>query len=355
MDQRISFVRSKDGTNIAYALSGEGPPLVRAGTWLTHIELDWESPVWSHWFRFMSKRHTLVRYDPRGCGLSQRDIKQLCFEDWVDDLEAVVDTLGLDQFPLFGLSQGAAISIAYALRHPQRVSQLILYAPLVRGWQQVTSAVSDNWKSIEKLVLSGWGERNLAFPAVFAHLFIPEGKPEHIHWYADMQLKTASKEVAAMMMNVIGEMNLWSKLKDISVPTLVVQVARDQCIPPERVKEIAALIPGCAFASIDSNNHILLEDEPGWEQFKKIFTKYLPCVAVAAAKRTRPDSHTLDELSKRERQILAHIAQGLSNREISQALFISEKTVRNHITNIFSKLDLASRSQAIVLGKDLGL
>ena len=303
----------------------------------------------------MSERHTLVRYDPRGCGLSQRDINSLRFDDWVDDLEAVVDKLGLDKFPLIGMSQGAAVSVAYALRHPERISHLTLYAPLIRGWQQVTSAHAEQWRNIEKLVLSDWGEKSLAFPAMFAHMFIPQGKPDQIHWYTDIQRKTASKEIAVMIMKVLGELNLWSKLGDITVPTLVIQVAGDQCIPAERVKETAMLIPGCEFASIDSNNHILLEHEAGWEQFKSIFKRYIPCPASTQDRPAQRDRSVLDELSKRELQILSELAKGLSNQEIADTLFISEKTVRNHITSIFTKLGLSSRSQAIVLGRDLGI
>lgn len=355
LDQRIAFTRSRDGASISYALSGDGPPLVRAGTWLTHIQHDWDSPVHRHWLRFMSERHTLVRYDPRGCGLSQRDITSLTFTDWVDDLEAVVDKLGLEKFPLIGMSQGAAVSVAYALRHPERISHLILYAPLIRGWQRVSSAHAEQWRNIEKLVASDWGEKSLAFPAMFAHMFIPQGTTEQILWYTDIQRKTADKQMAVMIMKVLGELDLWSNLKDINVPTLVIQVAGDRCIPSERVKETAMLIPACEFASIDSNNHILLEDEPGWEQFKSIFRRCIPCPASTVAGSSPRDHRVLEELSKRERQILSELAKGHSNQEIANTLFISEKTVRNHITNIFAKLGVSTRSQAIVLGKDLGV
>ena len=173
MDQRIAFARSKDKTTIAYALSGEGPPLVRAGTWLTHVHHDWESPIWAHWLRFMSERHTLVRYDPRGCGLSQTDVGTITFDDWVADLEAVVDRLELESFPLFGMSQGAAVAAEYAIRHPERVSHLTLYAPLVTGWHGRSNAIAQQWQLMEQLVLAGWGESNMAFPSMFAHLFLP--------------------------------------------------------------------------------------------------------------------------------------------------------------------------------------
>ena len=173
MDQRIAFARSKDKTTIAYALSGEGPPLVRAGTWLTHVHHDWESPIWAHWLRFMSERHTLVRYDPRGCGLSQTDVGTITFDDWVADLEAVVDRLELESFPLFGMSQGAAVAAEYAIRHPERVTQLTLYAPLVTGWRGRTNPYCAAVAVDGAAGPRGWGEDNMAFPSMFAHLFLP--------------------------------------------------------------------------------------------------------------------------------------------------------------------------------------
>jgi pimeloyl-ACP methyl ester carboxylesterase/DNA-binding CsgD family transcriptional regulator len=355
MEQRIAFVRSKDKTNIAYALSGDGPPVVRAGTWLTHVHHDWESPIWSHWLRFMSERNTLVRYDPRGCGLSQSEVASISFNDWVDDLEAVVDRLELKSFPLFGMSQGAAVAVEYAIRHPERVSQLILYAPLVTGWRGRDNTIAHAWNSMEQLVLSGWGETNMAFPSMFAHLFLPDAAPETKHWYAELQRKSASKEVASRFMNVLADIKMFAKLKQLSVPTVVVQIARDQVIDPKSVIGIAGEIPGSQFVSIDSSNHILLEDEPGWQEFKSIFTRYVPGGSARTSLQATTDPQLLEQLSKREQEILGAIAKGLNNQQIADGLFISEKTVRNHITNIFDKLGVSSRAQAIVLAKDSGL
>ncbi len=356
MDQRIAFVRSKDNTNIAYALSGEGPPLVRAGTWLTHVHHDAESPIWAHWLRFLSARNTLVRYDPRGCGLSQTDVAGIGFDDWVDDLEAVVDRLGLGAFPLLGMSQGAAVAAEYAIRHPQRVSQLVLYAPLVTGWRGRSGEISRRWQSMEQLVLSGWGEANMAFPAMFAHLFLPESPAEAKAWYAELQRKSASKEVASRFMRVLGELHLFSRLKQIAVPTLVIQIAREQAIDPQTVVGIAGEIAGSEFVSIDSSNHILLEHEPGWRQFMDAFSRHVPGAATPAPRggAGAASPARLSRLSKRERQILGEIARGSNNRQIAQALFISEKTVRNHVTSIFDKLGVTSRAQAIVLSRESG-
>ena len=354
MEQRIAFARSKDKTTIAYALSGEGPPLVRAGTWLTHVHHDWDSPIWAHWLRFMSQRHTLVRYDPRGCGLSQTDVGAITFEDWVADLEAVVDRLDLQSFPLFGMSQGAAVAAEYAIRHPERVSQLTLYAPLLTGWRGRADPYSLKWQSMQELVLAGWGEANMAFPAMFAHLFLPESSPQTRHWYAELQRRMATKEVASRFMSTLGELSVFKRLKEIRVPTLVIQIAREQVIDPRTVPGIAGEIPGSQFVSIDSSNHILLEDEPGWQEFKSVFERHVPG-ATAPQRRDAAARERIEQLSQREQKILGEIAKGLSNREIATGLFISEKTVRNHITSIFDKLGVSSRAQAIVLAKEAGL
>jgi pimeloyl-ACP methyl ester carboxylesterase/DNA-binding CsgD family transcriptional regulator len=355
MNQRIAFVRAKDNINIAYAESGAGPPLVRAGTWLTHVQHDWESPVWMHWLRFMSSRHRLVRYDPRGCGLSQSNVRTVAFDDWVHDLEAVVDHLELERFPLFGMSQGAAVAAEYAIRHPERVSHLTLYAPLVTGWRGHASSHAKQWQSIEQLVETGWGEANMAFAAMFAHLFLPNSPVEHREWYAELQRKTASKEVATSFMNVLADLRMFQRLKLIQVPTLVIQIAHEQAIDPRSVPGIASEISGSTFASIDSSNHVLLSDEPGWQQFKDVFTLHVPGRETEGQGAAVNASKKLEELSKRELEILMQIAQGLSNQQIGERLFISDKTVRNRITHIFEKLGVSSRAQAIVFAKEAGL
>ena len=272
--QRIAFARSKDGVNIAYALSGEGPPLVRAGTWLTHLQHDWNSVLWTHWFSLMSAHHTLVRYDPRGNGLSQRDGIDISLQHWVDDLACVVDKLELESFPLFGMSQGAGVAIAYALQHPGRVSHLTLYAPAVQGWHgdHVPAELADYWRHLSEVTATGWGAENLAFTSLFAQLFVPDAPPETIREFARIQQQTAAPEVAQQHLRTVGEFTLLGVLKEIDIPTVVIQVARDQMVPPELAAGVAALIPGADFISLDSANHILLETEPAWAHFRSVFS-----------------------------------------------------------------------------------
>jgi pimeloyl-ACP methyl ester carboxylesterase/DNA-binding CsgD family transcriptional regulator len=357
MQQRIAFVRSRDQTNIAYALSGQGPPLVRAGTWMTHVQYDWESVVWSHWLRFMSSRHTLVRYDPRGCGLSQAQVENITLEDWVDDLEAVVDHLELESFPLFGMSQGAAVAAEYAIRHPERVQHLTLYAPVVTGWRGRSTDNARQWNAFEELMRTSWGHPTMAFQTMFAQMFLPDSPPEYKQHYAELQRKSAAPEIASRFMDVLSTLRVFPRLKLVTVPTLVIQIARDQVVDPRSAIGIAAEIAGSEFVSIDSRNHVLLEHEPGWEQFKAAFAHHVPGAAGPVRSQTSVPSSSplLEQLSKRELDILREIAKGRSNKQIAEQLFISEKTVRNHITNIFEKLGVTSRAQALILARESGL
>ncbi|MGH8235716.1 MAG: LuxR C-terminal-related transcriptional regulator [Steroidobacteraceae bacterium] len=240
-----------------------------------------------------------------------------------------------------------------AFRHPERVTHLTLYAPLVTGWRGRTSPNAQQWQLMEQLVLAGWGEENMAFPSMFAHLFVPESPPQTRQWYAELQRKSASKEVAGHLMRVCGDLSMFTRLKQIRVPTLVIQIAHEQVIDPRAVPAIASEIPGSQFVSIDSRNHILLEDEPGWQEFKNVFARHVPG-ATAPPRRDAAARERIRQLSKREQKILDEIAKGLNNREIADGLFISEKTVRNHITSVFDKLGVSSRAQAIVMAKAAG-
>lgn len=350
LEQRISFVRTRDRVRLACAESGRGPPLLRAGTWLTHLDFDWNSPVWGHWWRFLSSRHRLIRYDERGCGLSDRDPASHTFDDWVGDLEAVADGLGLERFPLLGMSQGAAVAIAYAVRHPERVSRLLLYGGMAAGWRYGERALEERWRSIRDLVRVGWGDDNAAFRAMFGHLFVPEARPEHISWYADLAQRSAGTAITAAIIDVFGSMSVSAQLHDVTVPTLVIHAERDAVVPFAAGRAMAEGIPGARFASLDTCNHLLLEAEPAWHRFCALFDDFVGTEPSAPA---GPRSD-FSSLTARERDVLARLAQGLSNGQIAESLYISEKTVRNHVSNILDKLGVDSRARAIVLAKDGG-
>ncbi len=357
MEQKVSFLKSSDGVRLAYATSGEGPPLVRAATWLTHLEQDWHGPVWGHWCRELSKQSQLIRYDERGCGLSERKLRDLSFDDWVADLESVVDHMELDRFDLFGMSQGGTVAIEYAARHPERVNKLILTGATPTNWNDPLAPkdIKTQWEALSNLAKVGWGEHGSAFVQPFAHMFIPEAEPQHIDWYADLSTKTASKDVAGLIFDVLGSMNVIEtlpKLREHEIPTLIMQSERDAMVPLLAAQFVAAELPNAQFITLDSANHILLEDEPAFKVLLDAVDDFLHEGLPAMAP---PDPKQFDSLTKRELEILGVMAKGLGNVEIGSKLFISEKTVRNHVTSILDKLGVQSRAKAIVLAKDMGL
>lgn len=264
--QVIRFCTSADGTRLAYSTVGHGPPLVKAANWLNHLEFEWESPVWRHWIAALSKRHVLVRYDERGCGLSDWNVQDFSLEAWVRDLEEVVDALGLERFALLGISQGGAVAAAYAARHPERVSHLILFGAYARGWQ-----FRDDPREIEartaliKLVRLGWGANNPGFRQVFTTRFIPEAGPEEMEWFDDLQKISASPENAARFMEAFSRVDVRPLLAEITVPTIVFHSERDGAIPFNEGRLLAAGIRGAKFVPLPSRNHLVLEGEPAWK------------------------------------------------------------------------------------------
>jgi pimeloyl-ACP methyl ester carboxylesterase/DNA-binding CsgD family transcriptional regulator len=357
VNQTIRFTRSPDQTRIAYAESGSGPPIVKAANWLSHLEFDWQSPIWRHWFNFLSSRHRLIRYDERGCGLSDWEVADLTFEAHVADLEAVVNAAGVDRFTLVGLSQGGAIAMEYALRHPERVAQLVLYGAYGRGWKHRDSEDAYQSKALHDLVRVGWGQENPAYRRLFATLFVPDASEEAAQWFADLTRITSAPHIAARLLESFGDINLTERLAAVRARTLVMHARGDGRIPYAEGRLLAAGIPGARFVTLDGRNHILLEHEPAWRRFCEAFSEFVaPDASDAAARSSSPQAAArLSELTERERAILTHLARGLSNAEIAEKVFISEKTVRNHLTSIFGKLEVDSRAKAIVLAHENGV
>ncbi|GLC27813.1 transcriptional regulator [Roseisolibacter agri] len=277
LEQHIRFATATDGVRIAHATSGTGPPLVKPANWLTHLEHDWESPVWQHWLRELSRDHTLVRYDERGCGLSDRDVADLSFDAWVHDLETVVDALGLERFPLLALSQGCAVAIAYAARHPERVSRLVLYGGYVQG--ALTRARTAEEREEAELVMRqmplGWGRDNPAFRLFFAARFLPEGTPEQLRWFSDLQRITTTPEIAVRLRSTASTIDVSELAPLVRAPTLVLHATGDAVIPFDQGRLLAALVPGARFISLESRNHVLLETEPAWARFTDEVRRFL--------------------------------------------------------------------------------
>jgi len=352
--QRIRFCSGSDGVQIAYATSGRGTPLVKAANWLTHLELEPTSLVWRHWVRELSASYALVRYDERCCGLSDWNAENVSFEAWVRDLETVVDAAGLQRFPLLGVSKGGPIAIAYAARHPERVSRLVLYGTYMRGrhGRATTPKQAEEAELMVKLAELGWDKEDPAFRQVFAMQFLPEGTPEQHRSFNEIKRVSASPENAARIMRVSGEVDVRQLAPQVRCPTLVVHARHDRRVPLEDARKLAGTIPGARFVLLESRNHILMESEPAWPRFLAELRAFL---AEADPEGPTPvQAGAFTRLSAREREVVDLIAQGLDNMQIATRLSLSEKTVRNHVHNIFSKLEVQSRAQAIVMARDAG-
>jgi DNA-binding winged helix-turn-helix (wHTH) protein/alpha-beta hydrolase superfamily lysophospholipase len=266
--QEIQFCTAADGVRIAYAGVGDGPPLVKAANWLNHLEYDWQSPVWKHFFTAMAADRRLIRYDARGNGLSDWDITDFSFDAFVGDLECVVEASGVDRFALLGISQGCAVSIAYAVRHPERVTHLILYGGFSRGWCKHGSAEIDGQiAALETLMRQGWGRRNPAFRQIFTTAFMPDATAEQMQWFNELQRKTASPDNAANILRSVTSFDVDHLLAQVRVPTLVLHCRHDSVQPFDEGRRLAAGISGARFVALEGRNHLMLEDEPAWARF----------------------------------------------------------------------------------------
>jgi len=359
MQQTIRFIKSADGVRLAVATSGSGAPLVKSANWLSHLEFDWQSPVWRHWFRFLSSGRQLIRFDPRGCGLSDWNAEDLSHEAQVADLEAIVAASDLDRFPLLGVSQGGAACIEYAVRHPERVTRLVLHGGFSRGWARRGPDADRAGRAWAELVRIGWGELSTAaYRRVFAELFIPNASEEQMSWFGEMQRRSTTPEIAARIMEASGNVDVADRLALVRAPTLVMHPRADAVVPFDQGRRLAAGIPGAKFVEFDSANHVLLGNEPAWTRFLEVVGEFLGWPREAPRRRVSdaPAAHDeLATLTAREREILDLVAGGANNQAIADQLFISEKTVRNHLTAIFDKIGVSSRSQAIVFARDRGL
>jgi len=229
MEQQIRFCTTSDGVRIAYATAGEGPPLVKAANWLSHLEFDWRSPVWRHWLEELSRDHLLVRYDERGCGLSDWTVDDFSFEAWVRDLETVVDTLKLDRFALLGISQGGPVAITYAVRHPEKVSHLVLYGTYARGWakRRLSQEAMEEVEALLTLTKQGWARDNPAYRQIFTTSFIPGADPEQVRWFNDLQRISTSPENAVKFLTEFGNIDVVDLLPRVAVPALVLHARED--------------------------------------------------------------------------------------------------------------------------------
>ena len=269
LSQTVRFCHTPDGVRLAYATVGNGPVLVKAANWLSHLEHDWTSPVWRHWLTGLAENNTLVRYDERGCGLSDWEVNDFSLDAWVTDLETVVDALGLERFALLGISQGASISVEYAVRHPEKVRCLILYGGYLRGrmHRDLTPEQLQEQEVLTQLIRIGWGQEHAAFRQVFSSLFLPDGTPEQLHAFNELQRVTSSPEIAARIVSGFQAIDVREQASRITQPALVLHARGDLRIPFEEGRLAAATIPNARLVTLESRNHILLEEEPAWKRF----------------------------------------------------------------------------------------
>lgn len=346
--QDIRFVTTRDGTRIAKASAGCGPVLLRAAHWLSHVEYDLDSPVWRPWVEALSATSTFVRYDQRGCGLSDREVDDFSLDAWVRDLEAVAGTLGPEPFALMGMSQGAAVALAFMARNPGRVSRLLLVGPYARG-ARCRGGTEEEALEAETLVNAirvGWGRDTPVFRTLFTNRFIPGGTREQLDWWSDLQRVTASTEVAARTLDAFQRIDVAGSAREIDVPTLILHARDDACVPFEEGRLLAGLISDARFVPLESRNHVLLPTEPAWEVFLKEVRAFLAPEGQAGIPKVARG------LTPAEAEVLDLVAQGLGNRAIADRLGKSPKTVRNQVSVVLSKLGVRSRAEAIVLVRD---
>jgi len=348
LQQEIRFARSADGVRIAFSMMGEGVPLVNVAHWLGHLEFDWQTPVWLPWMERLCARFRLTRYDSRGCGLSDRDVPAPTLDDLVADLEAVVDAARLERFALLGKSQGGAISVAYAARHPERVSHMVLCGAFARGAlrrnpnPQQRAAI----EAMSQLIEVGWGQPNSAFVQMFTSLFFPQASPEQANAFNEIQRRATSPRHAARLLRALVELDASPLLADIRCPTLVLHSSGDAISPFEEGRFLAASIPGARLEPLDSRNHVPLAGEPAFERMFALIEGFVLAASDPGA--------AFKDLTAREREMLELIARGLDNAQIAAHLALAEKTVRNRITSIFAKIGAENRPQAIVRARDAG-
>lgn len=275
--QHIAFCKAADGVRLAYAVAGEGPPLVRAANWMTHLGYDIESPVWKHWVRDLSNNRQFIRYDERGCGLSDWDATDFTFDDWVTDLESVVEALGLTRFPLLGVSQGGAVAVAYAARHPEKVSRLVLCSAYAQGRAVRASGEDEKRAAALDLELArvGWGRDDPAFRQVFAAQFIPDGTRADWAAFDQLQRRTTSPENAVRFLEEFGRIDVRDLAREVSCPTLIMHSRDDHRVPLRFGEELASLIPDSRLVALSSNNHLLTATEPAWQVFRAEIDEFL--------------------------------------------------------------------------------
>lgn len=336
--QTIRFCEATDGVRLAYAVHGHGPPLVKAANWVTHVEFDWDSPLWRPWWDELGRHHTVIRYDERGCGLSDRDPAELGLTAFVEDLSAVVDATGVDQFVLLGVSQGAGVAIQYAVENPESVEKLVLVGSYAKGRmrKEMTAEQQAEVELLQSIVRVGWGKSHPMFRQVFISMLAPGATEEQKDWFDELMRVSTEPEMAVRLRGAWAEIDVTDRLRDCLAPALVAHARGDAAIPFEEGRLVARGMPNARFLPLDSDNHVLLPDEPAWIDFLTELRSFLGTGYALP--------QTIEQLSPRELDVLRLVAGGLTNQAIAGRLYLSPRTVERHLSNIYLKLGLSGKS-----------
>ncbi len=342
-DQEIRFCRAANGVRLAFAIHGSGPPLVVVSCWLSHLQYDWQSPVWRHFLDQLGELATVIRYDERGFGMSDWNVDDFSIEARLGDLEAVLAETGYEQFALLGMSGGSAVAMAYAVAHPERVSRLILYGTVCG---EPVTWTPDGWAEEEtyrSMIRVGWAKEDSDFRRVFTTRFIPDATEEQMRWFDDLQRMSTSPANAVASRIARLQVDIEEDLPRITAPTLVLQAIGDRSTSFDNAVSVCARIPGARLVPLQSRNHILLADEPAWRVFIDEVSAFLEPERRALATRG-PERPATEALSAREVDVLRLAADGRTNDEIAAALTLSVRTIERHLSNIYSKLGLGGRA-----------
>lgn len=340
--QEIRFCRAPDDVRIAYARHGSGPPLVIATCWLSHLQHDWESPVWRHFLADLGQIATVVRYDERGFGLSDWDVDDFGLEARVADLEAVVDDAGLERFALMAMSQGGPVAIAYAVRHPERVTRLMFYGSYAAAYANPTPEDVETEAAFQQMIKVGWARPDSAFRRVFTSMMIPGATEQQMRWLDELQRVSVSTENAVEARRQRSKANTVDLLPLLDQPTLVLHSRGDRMNDFEDSRFLASTIGGARLVALESSNHIVLGDEPAWPIFVEEVTAFM---APDRQRSKRPIGVDIASVvSPRELEVLRLAAEGQDNDGIARALTLSVRTVERHLHNIYAKLDISGKS-----------
>jgi pimeloyl-ACP methyl ester carboxylesterase/DNA-binding CsgD family transcriptional regulator len=340
--QDIRFARSADGVGIAYAVHGSGPPLLIDACWLSHLQFDWESPVWRHYLVELGKIATVIRYDERGHGLSDRGVTDHGLDARVGDLEAVVADAGLDRFALMAMAQGGPVAIEYAARHPERLTRLVLYGSYSGARAGSSEEELELLAAFEALIRVGWARPTSEFRRVFSSMMIPGGTEEQMRWLDDLQKRACDTETAVISRSQRQVTDSTWRLPELDLPTLVIHSRGDQMNEFHHARDLAAGIRGARLVGLESSNHIVLADEPAWPAFLREITAFIEPDRQQTSEVIADDVATL--VSPRELEILRLAAAGRDNDAIAAELFLSVRTVERHLQNTYAKLGLSGRT-----------